>query len=143
MTALTAGKAVKTRLGLDIAPPVKAATKIQAGAIVVMDGTVAVPGRAALGLKCIGFAEAEADNTAGADGAVAVRVRRGVPLLCVNSTAADAITPAHINATAYLVDDQTVALTSGANTRSAAGRITDVSVDGVWVLLGEPAMPAA
>ena len=33
----------------------------------------------------------------------------------------------------FIVDDQTVAKTNGANTRSRAGKVFDVDADGVWV----------
>jgi hypothetical protein len=72
------------------------------------------------------------DNTGGADGAATVTVRRGI-FPFANSANADAISRANIGATVYVVDDQTVALTNGTNTRSAAGRVYDVDADGVWV----------
>ncbi|MCY1460857.1 hypothetical protein D9M71_784510 [compost metagenome] len=50
-----------------------------------------------------------------------------------NSAAGDEITRADIGATAYIVDDQTVAKTDGTSTRSVAGTIRDVDSDGVWV----------
>ena len=52
----------------------------------------------------------------------------------VNSTAGDAITSADLLKTVYAVDDQTVAKTSGSNTRSVAGRVWKVDpVKGVLV----------
>ena len=48
-------------------------------------------------------------------------------------TAADAITLADIGKDCFIVDDQTVAKTDGAGTRSRAGRVFDVDADGVWV----------
>jgi hypothetical protein len=50
-----------------------------------------------------------------------------------NSSDADAISTANIGADCYIVDDQTVALTNGTNTRSVAGKIFDVDSAGVWV----------
>ena len=43
------------------------------------------------------------------------------------------ITQAEIGDACYIVDDETVAKTSGGNTRSVAGEIVDVDDDGVWV----------
>lgn len=53
-----------------------------------------------------------------------------------NSAAADAITNAHVGRDCYVVDDQTVALTSGAGTRPRAGRIHKVDSTGVYVDFG-------
>jgi hypothetical protein len=50
-----------------------------------------------------------------------------------NSTAGDLIANANAGATCYIVDDNTVALTDGTGTRSAAGKIIRVDSDGVWV----------
>jgi hypothetical protein len=63
---------------------------------------------------------------------VKVRIRRGV-LSFANSAAGDLITRADIGKSAYVVDDQTVAKTSGSATRSIAGIIRDVDAQGVWV----------
>jgi hypothetical protein len=43
---------------------------------------------------------------------------------------------AEVGAVCYLVDDETVAKTSGTNTRSRAGYVVDVETAGVWVLMG-------
>jgi hypothetical protein len=63
---------------------------------------------------------------------VRVRIRRGV-LQFANSASTDLVTRADIGKSAYMVDDQTVAKTSGSNTRSVAGIIRDVDAQGVWV----------
>lgn len=141
MVALAAGKAIKTRVGDVDGVGLLANARVFAGAIAVL--TAAGVARAAItgtGLKCIGYFDETYDNTGGVDNAVTATVRKGV-LLCVNSTSTDAITMADVNNICYLVDDQTVAKTNGTNTRSAAGRVFDVTAEGVWVVLGEPAMP--
>lgn len=141
MTALTAGKPIKTRAGDQIGVGLLANAKVYAGAIAVLTSAgVARSAYTATGLKCIGYFEDGYDNTGGADNAVFASVKKDV-LLCVNSISTDALTTSDINAVCYLVDDQTVAKTNGTNTRSAAGRVVDVTPDGVWVALGEPAMP--
>ena len=61
-----------------------------------------------------------------------MRVRRGV-FQFQNSSAGDLIALANLGADCYIVDDQTVALTNGTNTRSVAGKIRDVDAGGVWV----------
>ena len=50
-----------------------------------------------------------------------------------NSASTDQITLADVGASAYIVDDQTVAKTNGTSTRSIAGTIRDVESDGVWI----------
>lgn len=133
MAALTKGRNTKARSGDISEPPVKGGVKIQAGSLVAIDANGwAIPMATAVGLAGLGRAEAAADNTAGANGAMSVRVGRGV-YLWGNSAAADAITRADINADCFGVDDQTVAKTNGAGTRSRAGKIHDVDAAGVWV----------
>lgn len=62
-----------------------------------------------------------------------VRVRRRKQFAFANSTGADLIASANFGATAYAVDDQTVALTSNSGARLAVGTIRSVDQQGVWV----------
>lgn len=112
--------------------PVKGATKIFAGSLVVLASGLAKPGATATGLKAVGRAEEQVDNTNGGDGDLRVTVRRGT-FRFANSTSGDAIALSDYGATCYVVDDQTVAKTDGSGTRSAAGIIRDVDPAGVWV----------
>jgi len=91
-----------------------------------------VPFATATTLKSAGRAEEQVDNVAGADGDVSCRIATGI-FRFGNSASGDLITKADIGADCYGVDDQTVAKTSGSNTRSVAGKIFDVDADGVWV----------
>jgi hypothetical protein len=69
-------------------------------------------------------------------GAISARVRRGI-FKFANSSAGDAIAQANVGVDCYIVDDQTVALTSGPNTRSRAGKVTEIDADGgIWVEVG-------
>jgi hypothetical protein len=112
---------------------VAAGKKVFAGALALANGTGLVePGIVAVGLTCLGRAEHQADNSLGADGAVAVRVRRGI-FAWASGAGADAVTNANLGQTVYVIDDQTVGLTNGTNTRSAAGKVFLVDADGVWV----------
>lgn len=130
---LAANRDTPTREGVHESHPVKGATKIYAGAFVCVDANGwAVPGSVATTLKARGRAEELVDNSAGANGDKVIRVRRG-RFRWKNSAAGDLITRADIGASAYVVDDETVAKTNGANTRSAAGEIVDVDALGVWV----------
>lgn len=137
MTAATADRNTVRREGSVFEFPVKAATKIYGGTIAVIDtaNNLAIPGKTATGLKVAGVAQAFTDNSAGADGDIRVRVFRGPENVYrfANSGGADLITLADIQSDCYLVDDQTVAKTSGTNTRSIAGTVRDVDAGGVWV----------
>jgi hypothetical protein len=124
--------ATKERNGVDFVYPVAAATKIYAGALVMLDGGYAKPGAVATGKVAVGRAEEQVDNSGGSNGDVTVRVKRGV-FLFNNSAASDAIALSDVGANCYIVDDETVAKTNGTNTRSVAGKIEDVSAEGVWV----------
>lgn len=136
MAALTADRATAKRPGVNASYDVAAAVICRAGGIAVLDASGNVkPGVAATGLTCVGMFTGMVDNSAGAAAAVQAQVERGV-FRFGNSAAADAITKANIGATCYIVDDQTVALTNGTNTRSAAGVIVDVDSAGVWVRMG-------
>lgn len=139
MAALTKDRNTPERTGKDFSFPVKAATRIFAGSIVVLVSGNAEPGKTGTGLVAVGRADAHADNRNGAAGDIDVPVRAGV-FRFENSADADLITRSDIGADAWIVDDQTVAKTSaesgGNATRSKAGRIVDVDDLGVWVQLG-------
>jgi hypothetical protein len=130
MTALTADRNTP-RIGDEgaitgiLKLPMKASTKIFKGSLVVIDAGYAAPGRTALNLIAIGRAEYTVDNSTGAAGAKFIEVRRGM-FGWANSTAGDLIAQANVGAIVYIVDDNTVALTSATNTRSVAGQVMSV-----------------
>ena len=133
MTALTKDRNTVRRDGVQFSDPVAAATRIFAGSLVCLNASgYAVPGATSTTLKARGVAQEQVDNSAGAAGDLRIETRRGV-FPFANSTSTDEITRADIGATAYIVDDQTVAKTSATNTRSVAGVIRDVDSHGVWV----------
>lgn len=70
-----------------------------------------------------------------------VDVEEGTYLL-LNSAGADAITVANIDQYCYVVDDETVALTSAGGTRPVAGIIRAVDSVGVWVEISAAASAA-
>lgn len=116
--------------------PVAASVKIYAGSIVCINAAgYATKGATATGLVAVGRAEEAVDNSTGAAGDKSVRAKRGI-FRFTNSAGGDAIGRAEIGSTCYVVDDQTVAKTSAANTRSPAGKVYDVDGQGVWVELG-------
>jgi len=133
MTALTRDRNTLRRDGLQFTDPVAAATRIYAGSLVCLDASGnAVPGSTSTTLTARGRAEEHVDNSVGAAGARVIQSRRGV-FVFINSAGADEITRADIGATAYIVDDQTVAKTDGTSTRSVAGVIRDLDDHGVWI----------
>lgn len=133
MSALTADRATRSKLGRNFEMPAAAGVVIHAGALVAIgtDGYVH-PGATATTLRGLGCASESVDNSSGAAGAVRVPFARGV-FAYGNSAAADAITLADVGTNCYIVDDQSVSKTSGSNTRSVAGVVRDVDAAGVWV----------
>lgn len=136
MAALTAARNTPQRAGDILGYPVKASVKPIQGGIAVLSAGYAAPATTATGLIAIGRFEQTVDNTSGADGALSVQVRRGT-FRFGNSASGDLVAQADAGADCYLVDDQTVAKTSGTNTRSVAGKIIAVDSDGVWVKIGQ------
>jgi len=111
---------------------VAAGAKIHAGALVAVNATgFAVPGAVAATLKAAGRAEGSADNTGGADGAISITVKRGA--FRFGNHGADAVDQSSLLGDCYILDDATVAKTHATNTRSRAGKVLDVDVNGVWV----------
>lgn len=116
-----------------IAVPVAASAVIYAGALVVANATgFAAPGSVATTLTYLGRAEEKVDNTGGADGAKTIQVRRKKAFKWKNY-GSDALTQADLGKTVYIYDDETVAKTHAANTRSAGGTMVQFEADGVWV----------
>ncbi len=112
---------------------VAAGAKIFAGALVCTNAAgYLVPGSASSTLTYAGCADDFCDNTSGVDGAQRVLVRRRKAFKFVNS-GTDPVGQADMNKTVYVVDDQTVAKTNGAGTRSTAGRLVGIEPDGVWI----------
>lgn len=133
MSALSAPRNTPALLGDARSLPLGANAKVYAGGMVQV--TAAAFGAAASATAAnvtLGRAESTVDNTGGVDGAVSVKVRRGI-FRYNNSANADLITRASIGKPCYVVDDQTVALTSNSNARPVAGTIFDVDAQGVWV----------
>ena len=141
MAALSADRNTVRRSGDRLVRPVEANANIHAGAIICLNAAGnAVPGSTSTTLKTDGACRKAANNTGGIAGAMTVESYPGIYRLD-NSAAGDAITAAAIGTNCFVVDDHTVALTSGGSTRSVAGKIVDVDATGVWVALGSPPYP--
>ena len=146
--ALAAGKPTQ-RMGSPVNNyqiGVKSGVTIFQGALVILAAGFARPGREGQGAdnaakaadaatyQAVGVAQ-ETVTGSGADGDVKVNVQE-CQWLFKNSASGDAITAAEIGKTVYIVDDETVAKTSPNSTRAAAGKVTLVDSDGVWVRVG-------
>lgn len=142
MTALAKDRNTAVLLGDVRQYGAAAAALIYAGAIVAKTAAgTATKGQTALGLVGVGRAEARVDNSAGSAGDLTVDVREGV-FRWANSASADEITAADIGKACFIVDDQTVAKTSGSGTRSRAGVVVGVDGQGVHVLMGADVLAA-
>jgi hypothetical protein len=132
MTALAADRSTLQKPGEAFVLPVAAAVTIYAGSLVAINAAGnAQPGATATGLKVVGRAEEQVNNSFGAAGDLTVTVRRGV--FKFENDTSDPVTVATLLEDCYIVDDQTVAATSGSSTRSRAGQVIQVDPDGVWV----------
>jgi len=130
-----------TNLGIGLA----AAAKCFAGGMVARNAAgLAVAASAIAGQLTVGIAEKTVDNSSGIASALAIVPRQGCFLLN-NSASTDLIAAANVGALCYVVDDNTVALTSAGGTRPIAGMVLDVDAGtpgqqgqpaGVWVLVG-------
>lgn len=117
--------------------PLAAAVVTYAGGLAVRNAAGYITkGSAALNLIGIGrFLDSVTGGSSAGD--ETNRVEDGI-INWNNSASTDQITIADIGKLAWIVDDETVAKTSGNGARSPAGIIVDVNAnDGVWVLMDE------
>jgi hypothetical protein len=110
MAALTKDRATPYRDGIEIEFPVAANTKIYAGSLVCGNTSgYVVPAADTIGLRFMGVALEQMDNTGGANGAKKVRVRRTGAF----EFDAASITQAMVGTAMYVVDDHTIDDASG------------------------------
>ncbi|GEM_PF-3039325 len=81
---------------------------------------------------CAGVTRLGVDNSAGADKAEYATVEVGEHLF---ANAGDVL-DSHVSSTVYFSSDSEVSIDSDTNSRSTAGKVTQVTADGVWVELG-------
>lgn len=121
--------------------PMSASLKIWKGGLVAASNASATKGQAQkaganMSQQVVGVANATVDNSSGSAGALLIDVRQGA-FWFANSTSSDQIDLHHIGQPAYVVDDQTVALTDNAGARVIAGTVVNVDATlGVLVLVG-------
>ena len=142
MVALTSERNTRLRIGDLRLEPVAAAVKIFGGSLVIRNAAGYLT-KGATATACIGVGRAEktVDNTAGAAGALSLDYRLGSFLFA--NLAGDLVTIADIGKPCFIADDQTVARTDGAATRSRAGIVEAVEATGVWVRCDEALARAA
>jgi len=132
MAALNANKSLTRIDGVSRSLPVKAATHIYAGAMVmVLAGSTSVQPAASGGTtsRVAGVAIEEVDNSAGANGDKVIQTMAGTFLMANHAT--NTLTLDDIGEPCYVEDDQTVG--SLATARPVAGTVFDVTAEGVWV----------
>jgi hypothetical protein len=111
-----------------------ASVKAIQGGIAVLAGGYAKPAVTATGLTAVGMFVETVDNSSGAAGAARATVEEGEFLFAISAT--DPVAQADVGAIVYLVDDETIAKTSGTNTRSIAGKLTAIDGGQAWVKIG-------
>lgn len=136
MTALADNRLATFQQGTKANPDVisyrvAATTTIYQGALVVLNAGFAVGGTTATGLIAVGRADEKVVNS-GSAGAKRVKVRQGV-FPFNNATAGDACTTANVGSDVYVLDDNTVTITSTG--RSKAGKLVDILDNGQCMVL--------
>lgn len=136
MTALDANYKTREQIGEKNSDPCAAAVHVFKGALVVLDSSGnAKPAVTGTGLIARGVATAECDNSAGSAGDLDVESKPGI-FGFANSASSDEIAAAEIGDACYIVDDRTVAKTSGGGTRSVAGKVIRIEGGQVYVQVG-------
>ena len=104
-------------------------TQFFAGGIVVLDQADGKMKKAFVATTLIAIGRCEETFLTGTSNTRKIKARSGI-FKYGNSASGDLIAADDIGKDCYLVDDQTVALTNGTNTRSRAGKIHSVDTDG-------------
>ena len=133
MVAATKARNTMRVEGVKRSLPVAAAIKLFAGTMVVADASNFANKISANNLRVVGVTPVDVDNSTGAAGAVTAELDVGVYGPFANSAASDLIERKDIGGNAWMVDDQTVAKTSGSSTRALADLIHSVDADGVYI----------
>lgn len=127
MANLTANRNLQERMGRRFGYGVKAGVHIYRDAILAVTATLLLVKPGDVGaVAVVGLAPTEADNTNGADSALTLEPRRGIFPLTVPTA-----TGAHIGATVYCTDDNTLTLT--ASTNLAVGKLVGIENGQTWV----------
>jgi len=104
-------------------------TQFYKGGIVVLDQADGLLKKATTATGLIALGRCEENILTPASNTRKIKCRSGI-FKYANSAAADLIAADDIGKDCYIVDDQTVALTSNTNARSRAGKVHSVDTDG-------------
>lgn len=121
------------KTGRDAQLPVDGGSHVFAGTMLAqLDATAQlVPGSTAAAGPCVGVAEMEQDNTAGADGDLRCRLENDRTYAFANATAGDACSEAtRFGSRVYMFDDHTIADNDASGTRQLAGYFAGMEPDG-------------
>lgn len=123
----------KERSGEMLEPGVAAATLVEAGHMAARNASgYVVPASDTAGLRVLGRVENTKDNTGGANGEQRVRILRKNAFLFANSIG-NPLTIAAIGENCYVANSVTVTTAAGATNDIVAGKVLDVTSEGVWV----------
>ena len=125
------------RDGKTIVLGVAAEMQIREGQMVALnaDGYL-VPATHSDAAFVVGQANQIALNVNGENGDESIGVKRKLAFLFINSVGADEIKPNHLFEDCYLVNEDTVSATAGGSGRIVAGKVIEISQEGVWVEIG-------
>lgn len=126
MTAITAGRAYKTLEPGRRSHPIAASTTLYRGGMVFCNGSGYADHTTGNGLKCLGVAVGDQDNSAGSNGAFRAELDCDKAFDFAIGTSSDALTDADIGATVYAIDNATVGKTSGSSSRAVAGTLVEI-----------------
>lgn len=132
MAAAVVDRNTPYKEGDNLSIPLKAGVKVLAGTIAVSDGGYGNMGATSATLIALGIWNQTVDNTLGANGAVSAVYVRGKAFLLQND-GVDPVAQADVGKQVFMEDNQTVAKTNGAATRSALGILVAVEARGAWV----------
>jgi hypothetical protein len=135
MVALTQDRNTAEIIGNDRTGTLGLNQSIFAGSMLMRNATGDLI-KGATALSCFGAGRAEERVASTTAGVTPIQYKVGT-FRFANSAAGDLITKADIGTLCFIVDDQTVARTNGANTRSPAGTVEGVDASGVWVHFDE------
>lgn len=122
------------RDGIVVSLPVAAGKQIEEGAIAALTAAgFLVDATDEDAAQIVGRANEEAINLDGTAGDLRIDVQRKNAFLFGNSTGADEVKVVHLFSNCYLVDAYTVAGVAGDPARLVAGKVIEISQEGVWV----------
>jgi hypothetical protein len=130
MAALAEDRITETKFQALKSYPVAGSTKIYAGSIVAINSSgYAVPASDSAGLKVVGVAASQADNSTGSNGDKSVKV--DAPIIARFD--ATSITQAMVGQVMYVVDDHTFDDSPGTNGVKAGRLVEFISTTEGWI----------